>query len=81
MSDTAALPDYRERLAYGTDQGRWLMEQTSSETNAKRRPQRPQRAFHTECAAASAMSCSESHTGAEARSSSAGSVSTRTDAP
>ena len=43
------IPDYNERLGYGTDQGRWLMEQVSakqdSEGLAKRRG-RPVRAYH-----------------------------------
>ena len=45
------VPDYNERLAYGTDQGRWLMEQVQSTPDgaAKRRAAtRPQRAFHDE---------------------------------
>ena len=43
-------PDYRERLAYGTDQGRWLMQQVGSSTDgapAKRRARTPSRhAYH-----------------------------------
>ena len=42
-------PDYRERLAYGTDQGRWLLEEMARPAtgDAKRR-QRPtaQRCYH-----------------------------------
>ena len=37
------------RLAYGTDQGRWLMEQVQATPDgAKRRSTRPQHAFHDE---------------------------------
>lgn len=41
-----ATPDYNSRLAYGTDQGRWLNEQVACKGDAKRRAARPQRAFH-----------------------------------
>ena len=38
------------RLAYGTDQGRWLMEQVQATPDgaAKRRATRPQHAFHND---------------------------------
>lgn len=43
------VPDYNERLAYGTDQGRWLMEQVNNGNGgdaAKRRHARtPSRVF------------------------------------
>mmetsp|Transcript_35852 Transcript_35852/g.83712 ORF Transcript_35852/g.83712 Transcript_35852/m.83712 type:complete len:97 (+) Transcript_35852:33-323(+) len=43
-------PSYNERLAYGTDQGRWLAEQVDmAECSAKQRPSRssrPQRVYH-----------------------------------
>ena len=46
----AATPDYRERLAYGTDQGRWLMEQVGTqgvgERPKRRGPKIPARAYH-----------------------------------
>ena len=41
-------PDYNARLGYGTDQGRWLVDQVGGkETEVVRRPSRqPSRAFH-----------------------------------
>ena len=47
QSSEGAIPDYNARLGYGTDQGRWLMEQVSTkeEGTAKRRG-RPARVFH-----------------------------------
>lgn len=44
----ASIPDYNQRLGYGTDQGMWLMKQVAPKTDeltAKRRA-RPPRAFH-----------------------------------
>lgn len=47
---TATVPSYNERLAFGTDQGRWLAEQVDmTECSAKQRPSRssrPQRVYH-----------------------------------
>ena len=42
------VPTYRERLAHGTDQGRWLMEQVDTDAAAnRRRSARPaQRVYH-----------------------------------
>ena len=41
------VPDYRERLAYGTDQGRWLQEQVNAGgKNTHRRTNSGSRAFH-----------------------------------
>ena len=42
-------PDYRERLAYGTDQGRWLAQQTagSDKPSGGRARPRTQRAMHS----------------------------------
>ena len=40
------LPDYRERLKYGTDQGRWLAEEVGcSKAETKQRRSRSQRAY------------------------------------
>jgi hypothetical protein len=45
-----SVPGYRERLAYGTDQGRWLVEEVGSradaEGTAKRRSRPVVRAYH-----------------------------------
>ena len=43
----AEVPDYKERLAYGTDQGRWLLEQVGPRDATRRVRQTPQRAFHS----------------------------------
>ena len=40
------VPTYRERLAHGTDQGKWLLEQVNNDAAAKRRARPPARAFH-----------------------------------
>lgn len=46
------IPDYNERLGYGTDQGRWLMEQVNTKDGGDGAQQRrkaaraPQRVFH-----------------------------------
>ena len=45
------IPDYNERLGYGTDQGRWLMEQVNTKdgdgAQQRRKAARaPQRVFH-----------------------------------
>ena len=41
------VPCYRERLAHGTDQGKWLLEQVKTDSAAKRRGARPAaRVFH-----------------------------------
>ena len=42
-------PDYRERLAYGTDQGRWLAQQTagSDKPSGGRARPRTQRVHHS----------------------------------
>ncbi|EOD38540.1 hypothetical protein EMIHUDRAFT_224285 [Emiliania huxleyi CCMP1516] len=51
------IPDYRQRLAYGTDQGRWLMQQQAAkaarsdaavpEQSAARRRAPAARAYHS----------------------------------
>ena len=50
LGDSTNIPDYNERLGYGTDQGRWLVQQVgtrgSGADGAKRRSTRPPRAFH-----------------------------------
>ena len=38
--------EYRKRLAYGTDQGRWLMEQVQNDAAKQRKNKPPVRAFH-----------------------------------
>ena len=48
----AIVPGYKERLAFGTDQGRWLVEQIGSRPDAERAPRRRgsrpvARAYHT----------------------------------
>jgi len=47
-SQLGGVPDYRERLAYGTDQGRWLQQQVdAADGGTKRRSRAPsQRVFH-----------------------------------
>lgn len=42
----AVIPDYRERLAYGTDQGKWLMQQVASDATAKQKRRPAARVFH-----------------------------------
>ena len=45
--ESKGIPTYRERLAHGTDQGKWLLEQVNTDAAAKRRAARPAaRAFH-----------------------------------
>ena len=46
---TDQTPDYRERLAYGTDQGRWLAQQTagSDKPSGGRARPRTQRVMHS----------------------------------
>ena len=38
--------EYRKRLAYGTDQGRWLMEQVHNDAAKQRKNKPAARAFH-----------------------------------
>jgi hypothetical protein len=44
------VPDYRQRLAHGTDQGQWLMQQVGQSASAESRPRRaakpPPRMYH-----------------------------------
>ena len=46
-SEEQAKSDYNARLGYGTDQGRWLVQQVGDKESAGRRPSRvPSRVFH-----------------------------------
>ena len=46
-SEEQAKSDYNARLGYGTDAGRWLMEQVGEKDGAGKRPSRqPSRVFH-----------------------------------
>ena len=51
LLDENSIPDYNERLAFGTDQGRWLQQQVSQQgidaSGPKRRTVRPQHVFHS----------------------------------
>lgn len=46
-SEEQAKSDYNARLGYGTDQGRWLVQQVGEKESTGRRPSRqPSRVFH-----------------------------------